>query len=83
MSKYPRKVGRTASWDEAGNPVVEFWTTPRQVLTGEEARRFLAREDRIVTAVQILCLPLSLVFWTFVGIHNGIEWLYCRLAGER
>lgn len=33
--------------------------------------------------LDIITLPLSVVFYLLMGIHNGIEWLYNRLAGEK
>lgn len=26
--------------------------------------------------------PLQLLFWTLIWVHNGIEWMYSKLAGE-
>ena len=31
----------------------------------------------------VLAWPLQALFWLLIGVHNGIEWLYLKLAGEK
>lgn len=88
MSKFKRfKSGYGVTYNDAGEPRVAFWDTEKhqegEVLTGEEAKRFIARGNRATSVLQILFLPLSAVFYLIVGINNATEWLLRKFMGEK
>lgn len=65
-------------------PIITVWENgERKVFDGEEAKRFVTRERRTEGAARIIFFPLALAWRALMAIHNGIEWLYCKVAGER
>lgn len=72
MSRY--KGGYTVTRDEDLNPTVEFFPS-KETITGDEAKKFLARKNILLRVLTVAFFPLTIVFGIVVGVHNATGWV--------